>query len=107
MIDGEPLPAPEPRRSSTAPTCSSHIDPFNPFVIFAVFVVGGILRSMLGRLIGSVATGGVVGAAGLVYRRLAGRRRCIAGVIAFVVTMFGDSIAAASGRGGGSGWSGG
>src|ERR1019366_5563383 len=59
VIDGEPLPGPAPRQSSVS---SPNFDPFNPFVLFAIFIVGAILRPTLGRLIGSVATGGVVGA---------------------------------------------
>jgi uncharacterized protein len=100
VIDGEPLPAPAPRQSST---WSGNFDPFNPFVLFAIFVVGAILRTTLGRLIGSVTTGGVVGA---VAWFIAGSllASVILGAIAFVFTMFGDSVASS---GGGSGnWSG-
>src|SRR4051794_13278431 len=56
VIDGERLPAPEPRQRQSSGVLS-HIDPFNPFVIFGVFVVGTILRTTLGRLIGSIMTG--------------------------------------------------
>jgi uncharacterized protein len=100
VIDGEKLPAPEPRRQS--PDLLSHIDPINPFVLFALIVVGAILRSVLGRLIGSVATGGVVGMlAWFIAGSLAAS--VILGVIAFFLTMFGESIASSGGRG----WSGG
>ena len=101
VIDGERLPAPEPRQG---PGLLSGIDPLNPFVIFAVFVVGSILRSTLGRLMGSVATGGVVGLlAWLLVGSLA--LSAIFAIIAFVLTMFGESIASSGGRGGT--WSGG
>lgn len=101
VIDGETLPAPEQRQSSGL---LSDIDPFNPFVIFALFIVGGILRSTLGRLIGSVATSGVVGVlAWLVVGSL--ELSIIFAIIAFVLTMFGESIASSGGRGGT--WSGG
>ena len=68
------------------------IDPFNPFVIIGVLVLGGVLRSVLGRLFGSVATGGVVGG-GLVHLRIAGRLRHRRRH-RFVFTMFGDGIIA-------------
>jgi uncharacterized protein len=102
VIDGEPLPAPVPRQSSGS---SHNFDPLNPFVLFAIFVVGAILRTTLGRLIGSVATGGVVGAlAWFIAGSLAAS--LIAGAIAFIFTMFGDSVASSSGGGSGN-WSGG
>ena len=59
VIDGEPLPAPEPQQSFGGGQDRFDIL-FNPLIIFAVFVVGAVLRTVLGRLIGSVATGGVV-----------------------------------------------
>jgi uncharacterized protein len=60
LIDGEQLPAPEPERWQE-PNLFSHIDPFNPFVIVGIFVLGAFLRTMLGRLLGAAATGGIVG----------------------------------------------
>jgi uncharacterized protein len=97
VIDGEKLPAPQsPRQSSDF---FSHIDPLNPFVLFAVLIVGGILRSVLGRLLGSVVSGSVVGVlAWLIAGSLAAS--IIIGVIAFIFTMFGSSIASSSGGGG-------
>ena len=96
VIDGEPLPAPAPRQSSGS---SHNFDPLNPFVLFAIFVVGAILRTTLGRLIGSVTTGSVVGVlAWFIAGSLAAS--VIVGVIAFIFTMFGDSIASSSGGGG-------
>lgn len=101
VIDGEKLPAPEQRQSSGL---LSDIDPFNPFVIFALFIVGGILRSALGRLIGSVATSGVVGVLAWLLVGSLGLSIIFA-IIAFILTMFGESIASSGGRGGT--WSGG
>jgi uncharacterized protein len=96
IIEGEPLPAPAPRQSSGS---SHNFDPLNPFVLFAIFVVGAILRTTLGRLIGSVTTGSVVGVlAWFIAGSLAAS--VIVGVIAFIFTMFGDSIASSSGGGG-------
>jgi uncharacterized protein len=103
VIDGEPLPAPQPRRQSS--DFLSHIDLLNPFTLFAVFIVGAILRATLGRLIGAAATGGIVGAlAWLIAGSLAAS--IIAAMIAFVVTMLAETPIASSGRGG-RGWSGG
>jgi uncharacterized protein len=102
VIDGEPLPAAAPPQSSGS---SSSFDPFNPFVLFAIFVVGAILRTTLGRLIGSVTTGGVVAAlAWFIAGSLAAS--VIIGVIAFIFTMFGDSMASSGGAGSYSGSSG-
>jgi uncharacterized protein len=93
VIDGEGLPAPPPRQSSGS---SSSFDP--SFVLFALLVVGAIMRTTLGRLLGSVATGGVVAAlAWFIAGSLAAS--IIAGVIAFIFTMFADSIAWSGGGG--------
>src|ERR1700712_1583868 len=57
IIEGEKLPAPaqsEPSRGMQSSWLMDHVDPFNPFVIFGIFAVGGILRTALGRLAGAV-----------------------------------------------------
>jgi uncharacterized protein len=95
VIDGEPLPPPAARQSSGV---SSDFDVFNPFLLFAIFVVGAILRSSLGRLLGSVSTGVVVGAlAWFIAGSLAAS--AVAGVIAFFFTMFADTLAWSGGGG--------
>lgn len=107
VIDGEPLPAPAERSNMPQGTWDA-IGEFFPVIIIMALVVGGILRAMLGPLLGALATGG--GVAFVVWLfigvlAVAG----IAGVIAFVFTLFGSF--ASSGRGGGgysgggSGWS--
>jgi uncharacterized protein len=106
VADGEKLPAPISREQN--PDLFSHIDPTNPFVLIALIIMGGILRSVLGRLVGSAATGSVVGAlAWFVAGSLAAS--LILGVVAFFLTMFGETIVSSGGRGGyiGGGWSGG
>jgi uncharacterized protein len=108
VVDGEPLPARERRQEN--PGLLDHIDPFNPFLIVAVIVVGGIFRGLLGRLFGSLATGGLVAALfWFVAASLA--LSVISGIIAFIVTMFSDAITSSGGvrRGGwvGGGYSGG
>jgi uncharacterized protein len=108
VIDGEQLPAPEPPHWQS-PGSFNDIDPFNPFVIVAVFIVGGILRATLGRLFGSVATGGVVGfLAWLFIGSIAAS--FIVGIVAFIFALFADLVPMRGGRGGyggGGGWSGG
>jgi len=84
---------------------------FSPFGFLGYAAIAAILRGLMGRLLGSGVTAGVVGAIAwflLGSAIVSG----IFGVIAFFLTMFGDSILAASqqasrnGRGGyGGGWS--
>ena len=76
----------------------SDIDPFNPFVIFAVFIVGGILRSALGRLIGSAGDRRRGRSCWRGFSSDRWRLSVIFAIIAFVLTMFGESIASSGGR---------
>jgi uncharacterized protein len=108
VIDGENLPAPPEPRRQQGPGSFSSIDPLNPFLIIPVLLFGGFMRSMLGRLAGSVATGGLVT---LVAWYLVGSllAAALAGVIASIFVMFSDAITSPTPgrRGGGGGWSGG
>ena len=107
VIDGEKLPAPEPPHWQGS-WLGSNFDPFNPFLLIPVLLFGGFMRSMMGRLIGSVATGGLVTLVGwyffgsLIAAALAG------GIAAFLV-MFSDAVTSSTPgrRGSGGGWSGG
>jgi uncharacterized protein len=112
VVDGETLPAPVQQREDSGSGLSQLINPFNPFVIIGVLVLGAFLRSILGRLIGSVATGGLIG---LVAWFIVGSLvvSLIAGAIASVFTLFSDSLASGGGGrgggfvgGGGSSWGG-
>jgi uncharacterized protein len=98
VIDGEPLPA-LVRPDKTA-NGFENIDPFNPFLLVLVFVLGTTMRSILGRLLGALVTGGAVG---LMIWFVAGSlaTSAIVGVIAFVITMIGDFVTSGGGRGGG------
>src|ERR1700693_247527 len=55
VVDGEPLSAPAPRQQDSGSALSQLINPFNPFVLIGVLVLGAFLRSVLGRLVGSLA----------------------------------------------------
>jgi uncharacterized protein len=106
VIDGEALPGPATRQNSGT---TGDFDVFNPFLLFAIFVIGAILRTSLGRLLGSVATGAAVGA---VAWFIAGSLAVSvgAGFIGFIFTMLADTIAWSGGGGSYSGsgrWSGG
>jgi len=102
VIDGEPLPAPEPQQSFSAP---AHLDDLFPLLLFAAIIVGRLSRALLGRLVGSVATGGIIGV--VAWFLIGSLALCaLSAVIAFVLTMFADSATSSGGRGGSS-WSGG
>jgi len=107
IVNGEKLPEPEPphwrNTGSFDPT-----DLFNPFLIIPVLLFGGVMRRALGRLVGSVAAGGLVT---LVAWFLVGSlvAALLAGLIASVFVMFSDAITTPTpgGRGRSGGWSGG
>jgi len=100
VINGEPLPAPQPQQNWSLP---DKVGDAFPFIIFGVIALSGFLRMALGRLVGSAAAGGIVGLlAWLIVGSLA--LSLIAAAIAFVFTLFGGSFASSSGR---TGWAGG
>jgi uncharacterized protein len=112
VVDGEPLPAPVQQRDDSGSGLYQLINPFNPFVIIGVLVLGAFLRSIFGRLVGSVATGGLIG---LVAWFIVGSLvvSLIAGAIASVFTLLSDSLGSGGGGrsggfvgGGGSSWGG-
>ena len=104
VVDGEPLPAPRQARQDSS-DFTELINPFNPFVIIGVLVLGAFLRSALGRLFGSLATGGLIGVlAWFIVGSLA--IAVIAGFIAAFFTMLSDGLAS-PGPGRTGGWSGG
>jgi uncharacterized protein len=89
VIGGEKLPAPEPEHWQ-AP--GSPENAANPFVIFGLIVLAVILRSALGRLVGALATGGIVGVVAWFVAGSLGASLLLA-VIAFVVTLLVPSMA--------------
>ena len=97
VAEGEKLPAPVSQRPN--PDWLNNFDPLNPFLLLALIIVGGIVRSLLGRLLGALTMGGVVAAlAWFIAGSLAAS--LIVGVIAFLLTMFGETVASSGGRGG-------
>ena len=109
VIDGEPLPAP----AKSAPQVDGGVFQLLPIVLIVAMVVGGLLRAILGRALGSVATGGAVGFLAWI---LAGTLfiGVIAGVLAFFFTLVGGFRGGLPGGGfghrggwGGGGWGGG
>jgi uncharacterized protein len=103
IIDGERLPAPAPVRQQSSGWLGD-INPFNPFSVFVVFIMGAILRTTLGRLMGAVATGGVVGLlAWLFVGSLAAS--IVAAFIVFIFTLVVD-LTSPQGSGGGGSYSG-
>ena len=108
VINGEPLPAPAPEASHGQDVDWDTITSFAPFGLVGAIFVGGVLRAMLGRLLGSAITGGVVGVLAWMFAGSLVAALLVA-VIGFVIALFADSFASmAPSRGGRSGgWSGG
>ena len=110
VIDGEPLPAASARPSQGI----GDVQQYAPMLFILALAVGGVLRAMLGKVPGSLATGGVVAliawfVVGAVSMAL------LAGVVALVVTLLGGGMLGrgmgghygGGGRGGGMGGGGG
>lgn len=106
VIDGEPLPAPpaQPEWTSTSNIFDSLFE-YAPFLLVGALFVGGILRAMLGRLLGAVAAGALIGFA--IWILLSSLPiSLIGGLIGAVVTLFGDALGAGGGGySSGGGWS--
>ena len=95
VIDGEPLPPPK----SQGPAFVDQLSTFAPFLFIGVFVLGGMLRTLLGRLFGSLGTGLAVS---VVVWLIAGTLAVsvVIGLIAFLVTLLGDFATGGRGIGG-------
>jgi len=95
LINGEPLPPPSARDTGW-----SGVERALPFAFIAVFVLGGILRAIFGRLLGATAAGGI---ATLVIWFIASSLgvAVVLGVLVFLFTL----ILGLPARGGYGGWS--
>jgi uncharacterized protein len=100
VINGEPLAAPQPPAQRQGTSSFSSFDPLNPFLIIPVLLFGGLVRRVLGRLLGSVVTGSVVALfAWFFFGSLLAA--VLAGIIASIFVMFSDTITSSGpGRGG-------
>jgi uncharacterized protein len=101
IVDGEQLPAVEPPHWQS-PGLARYVDPFNPFVIVVVLAIAGLLRSALGRLVGSTVIGAMF--AGLGWLFIGGfAASAVIGAAGFLAAFFLDMFQPAYGPGGG--WS--
>jgi uncharacterized protein len=101
IVDGEPLPVPS--RSVNFGNLDD-IGPLVPVTLFGSLVIGGFLRSLLGRLLGSVATGSLIAVLALLLIGSAGIA-LFAGAIGFFLAFIADLFPASTGRSGGGSWS--
>jgi uncharacterized protein len=99
VVNGEPLPAPDRKWER-----HNSLGNFLPLLLVVVFVAGGVLRALFGRLLGSVATGGLTGGIAWLLSHFL-PIGLGAGIVAFLFAM----LAGSSSRGwsAGSGWGGG
>ena len=104
---GEKLPEPEPPHWRDSQSFNPE-DLFNPFLIIPAIFFGGLLRSLVGRLLGSVAAGALTA---LIAWLLVGSvfAAVIAGVLASLFVLISDGFMSAGPgrRGSTGGWSGG
>ena len=87
VLDGEPLPASAVKRTVNAPDISQYV----PIIFMLALVVGGVLRTAIGRFPGALVTGGAVA---VVAWLIAGAVSIglVAGVIALLFTLLGGGM---------------
>ena len=97
VVDGEPLP--EPKRGS-AGSGGANVGQWLPALFLVALVVGGMLRTALGRVPGALVTGGLLAFLGWV---LGGALLAagVAGGIAFLITLLGFGMGRYGGMYGG------
>jgi uncharacterized protein len=102
VVDGEPLPPPD--RSWKRP--ADRISGLLPMLLFGTVIIGAVLRKLLGRTLGAMATGGAAGGLVWVFSQVLGLA-IGAGLIALVISFI--ASLASTGRGigrGGPPWGG-
>jgi uncharacterized protein len=107
LINGEKLPEPAPPHWQDSQSFNPE-DLFNPFLLIPAIFLGGLLRGLLGRLLGSVAAGALTA---LIAWFLVGSvmAALIVGAIASFVVLISDGFTSGGPgrRGSAGGWSGG
>ena len=112
VVDGEPLPAPSARPSQGVGGIGGigDVQQYAPMLFILALAVGGVLRATLGKVPGSLVTGGVVAViAWFVVGAIS--MALVAGVVALFVTLLGGGMLGrgmgghygGGGRGGGMG----
>ena len=99
VVNGEPLPAPDKQWER-----HGSLGNLLPLLLVVVFVAGGVLRAIFGRLLGSVATGGLAGGIAWLLSHFL-PIGLGAGIVAFLFAMLAGSSSRAWSAG--SGWGGG
>lgn len=103
VVEGEPLPEPDKKWESRG----NGLGNAWPLLLVVVIVAGGVLRSLFGRMVGSLATGGVVGVIVWLLSHVV-PIGVGAGVLGFLFAMFlGSSRGWTAGGGGWGGFGGG
>ncbi|MCS3762295.1 TPM domain-containing protein [Bradyrhizobium centrosematis] len=104
VIDGEPLPVPSPTVNF------GNLDDLAPLAIVTLFVsvgIGGAFRAMLGRLLGSLVTGGIIATLTWFILGSFGLALALGGlgfIIGFIADLF-SAITPGTGRSRGGAWS--
>ena len=90
VVDGEPLPAPSVRPSQGIGDVGD-VQQYAPMLFILALAVGGVLRATLGKVPGSLVTGGVVAViAWFVVGAIS--MALVAGVVALFVTLLGGGM---------------
>jgi uncharacterized protein len=103
VVSGEPLPPPDRKWEH-----KGGLGNVLPFLLVVVFVGSGILRSIFGRMFGSLATGGLAGVVAWFFSHVL-PIGIGAGIFAFVLALLSGSVTRgwSAGRGGWGGFGGG
>lgn len=103
VVNGEPLPAPSAKTQGENPGGNKGIQQYFPLIFILALVIGGLLRTLLGRFLGAVVTGGAVAFLTWIFAGVL-LTAVLAGVFALIFTLLGGG---SGGRPGGFGGFGG